>query len=68
MYFKGYFYNDIKVNNVVFELNLVLEEFNLVFIDFGKSVMVLLVLLYCRKSKFLKFNGKSYLVFEVVSE
>lgn len=65
---KGYLHNDIKANNVVLELNSVSEEFNPVLIDFGKSVTASSALLYRRKSKFLKSNGKSYLAPEVVSE
>lgn len=44
VYCRGYLYNDIKVNNVVFERLLSIEKYSFVFIDFGKSIKVIVVL------------------------
>lgn len=62
VYLKGYFYNDVKVNNVVLERKFDFVKYDLIFIDFGKSIK--LGLLFLKWSLFC-FLRKIYLVLEV---
>lgn len=70
----GYLYNDIKVNNVVFEkIFIILEKlYSFVFIDFGKSIKVvvsfMMLWILGRKWIVFEYSLKSYLVLEVIKE
>lgn len=60
-------YNDIKVNNVIFENRVDFDRFIFIFIDFGKSreVFVNFLSVFVIRKRAYEY-GKSYLVSEVL--